>query len=181
MIQNIKNRSAITNSHILDLIKECLDATKAMEFKIPRKIRFLECSAKRRAGLACYKDTTIVLSTFIYKEKDDALRSIIYHEIGHIVAGPLAKHGPVWQRIVNKMSKITGIKITRCYSDSDMPIHAEEKKKAWKYNFRCKKCGAELHYMKETEFCKTYNDVLPFSGRPRWTCTHCHGTFEKIK
>lgn len=179
-MQNIKNRTKITNPRILELIKECVDNTKTMDFKLPRKIRFLQCEATRRAGLATYKDSTIVLSTFIYKETDEAIKSVIYHEIGHLIAGPLAHHGPVWQRVVNKMSQITGIKITRLYSDSDMPIHAEERKKAYKYIFRCKSCGCTCNYLRETVFTKTY-DEKTLTGKPRWTCARCGGTFEKIK
>lgn len=178
-MQNIKNRSIITNSRILLLIKECLDNTQAMGFKCPPNIRFLQCKAQRRAGLACHADSTIVLSSFIFKEKDEAIKSIIYHELGHIIAGPHAHHGPGWYKVVNKMSAVTGIKITRCYSEEDLPIHAEEKKKAWKFNFRCKGCGCMLHYYRRTDFVNTYNQILP-SGNPRWTCTKCGGTFEKI-
>ena len=181
MIQNIKNRKAITDKHILSLIKECLNTTKELNFSIPEKLRFLQCEAKRRAGVACYRDTTIVLSSFIFKENDNAIKSIILHEIGHIIAGPLAKHGPVWKNVVAKMSKKTGIKITRCYDESDLPIHAEEKKKLWRYNFRCTGCGLELHFMKETKFVRTYDEILEYANKPRWTCSCCGGTFEKIK
>ena len=179
-ILNIKNRAPITNPHIVALIKECVDNTKQMGYSIPTNLRFLECTAKRRAGLACYRDTTIVLSTFIYKEHDSAIKAIVYHEIGHIVAGPLAHHGPAWRSIVNKMSKVTGLKITRCYSDADMPIHAEEKKKDWKYTFKCKGCGAILHYTRAIEFVKTYDQIL-YNGKPRWTCTKCGKGFELVK
>ena len=179
-MQNIKNRSQITNERVLGLIQECLTNSKSMGFTIPQRLRFLECKAKRRAGLACYGDTTIVLSTFIYKETDIAIKSIIYHEIAHIVAGPYAHHGPVWQKVINKMSTTTGIKITRCYSDADMPIHAEEKKASWKYNFCCQGCGCQLHYMRKSEFVKTYNHKM-LNGKPRWTCAHCGGTFKLVK
>ena len=178
-VQNIRNREKITDRRILLLINECVENCKVMGFAIPKNIRFLQCKAIRRAGLACYRDNTIVLSTFIYKESDDAVRTIIYHEIGHLIAGSLAKHGPVWQKVVAKMSKATSLTITRCYSDADMPIHAEEKKKAWKYNFRCKGCGCELHYTRRTEFVNTYNEML--GNKPRWTCTKCGHGFEMVK
>ena len=178
-IQNVRNRAKITNPHILALIKECVDNTKAMGFSLPVNIRFLECMAVKRAGVACYRDSTIVLSTFIYKEADTSIKSVIYHEIGHLVAGPYAKHGPVWQRVVNKMTKVTGIKITRCYSDADMPLHAAERQKSWKYNFRCLGCGCELHYTKRTTFVQTYNDMI--GDKHRWTCTHCGNHFEMVK
>jgi predicted SprT family Zn-dependent metalloprotease len=179
-MQNIKNRALITDTRILTLIAECVQKTKAMGFVVPTTLRFLECKAARRAGLACYQDTTIILSTFIYKEEDNAIKSVIYHELGHIIAGPLAKHGPIWLRVVNKMSATTGLKISRCYNDKDMPVHAEEKKALWKYNFQCTKCKCQVHYLKRTDFVNTYNAIMS-NGKPRWTCAHCGGTFELIK
>ncbi len=179
-VKNIKNRSPISNEHVKSLIKHCLDKVQEMNYCIPSNLRFLQCKAARRAGLACYSDNTIVLSTFIYKESDAAIQTIIYHEIGHIIAGPGTHHGPAWQRIVNNISRATGLKITRCYSDTDMPIHAEEKKSLWKYNFRCKGCGGMLHYSKRTVFVQTYNQIME-NGQPRWTCTKCHNSFELLK
>ena len=179
-VQNIRNRSDITDQHIAALIKECIEKVKSLNFSIPENLRFLECNAARRAGLACYTDTTIVLSRFIYKENDDAIRKIIYHEIGHIVAGPGVHHGPKWKNIVNKIGNATGLVITRCYKDSDMPVHAEERKSAYKFIFRCTGCGCEIHYNRRTEFVNTYNQTMS-NGKPRWTCRRCQGVFEMIK
>ena len=147
-----------------------------MGFSVPANLRFLECNAVRRAGLASYVDTTIVLSTFLYKESDDAIKTVIYHEIGHIIAGSYAHHGPVWQKVVNKISKETGLSITRCYSDKDLPIHAEERKQHWIYNFHCQGCGCKLHYTRRTKFVDTYAEIMS-NGKPRWTCSHCGNTF----
>ena len=178
-VKNIRNRSKVTNPHIKLLIKECLDQTQALGYYVPAKLRFLECKAKRRAGLACYTDTTIVLSTFIYKEKDIAIKSVIYHEIAHIVAGPGTGHGSVWKHITKKISRVTGVPITVKYSDKDMPVAAESKKYFYRYYFYCTTCGAVIRRMKETEFVKTYNQKLA-NGQPRWTCSNCHGVFEKF-
>lgn len=179
-IQNIRNRSLITNTHIQELIQECLSNVRDLNFVVPANLRFLECKAKHRAGLACYSDSTIILSSFIYKENDDAIRTVIYHEIGHIIAGPGVHHGPGWQKIVNKIGSAVGLSITRCYKLDDMPVHKVEIKSQWKYNFRCKKCGCELHYTKRTEFVNTYNQIMA-SGKPRWTCRQCGSTFELVK
>ena len=178
-IRNIRNRAPITNAHIKSLIQECVENVQTLGYSLPAELRYLECNAYRRAGLACHRDKTIVLSTFLYKEDDKAIKTVIYHELGHIIAGPLAKHGPLWKKVVQKIGKATGVNITRCYSDADCPVHAEDKKKQWKYNFRCKGCGQELHYTRKTEFVKTYNAKC--GDRPRWTCTSCGNTFELIK
>lgn len=180
-MQNVRNRAKITDPRIQELIQECVKGTQEMGFKLPNTLKFLQCKAKRRAGLACYRGPTIVLSTFLYKEEDNAIKTVIYHELGHIIAGPGTHHGPIWQRIVNEMSMVTALNITRCYSDSDLPVHAVETKAVgYKYNFRCKRCGCELHYHKETKFVKTYDQILSYNGQPRWTCTKCGGSFEKI-
>lgn len=181
MEQNIKNRATITDPHILQLIQECVTGTKSMGFELPDSLRFLERkNAARVAGTAYCGQKIIVLSKFIYKEKDDTIRSVIYHELGHIIAGPLAKHGPVWKKVVAKMANVTGIKITRVYTPEAMPVHAEEKAKACKFIFRCEKCGALVYRHKRSRFTDTYNELNSL-GRPRWTCVKCGGTFEKIK
>lgn len=181
MTQNIRNRTAITEPRILTLIEECVTNTKNMGFAIPESLRFLERkNAKRVAGTAHHNPKIIALSRFIYKEKDDAIKAVIYHELAHIIAGPGVHHGPVWKNIANKMTKVTGIKITRLYDDEDMPVHTAEVSSLWKHVFRCKKCGSTVHYFRTTAFCKTFDQLLP-SGKPRWTCTKCGSTFEKIK
>ena len=177
-MKNIRNRKEISNPHIKRLIKDCLDTVKGIGFTVPDNLRFLECKAERRAGLACYTDTTIVLSTFIYKEDDAIVKTTILHEIAHILAGPGTHHGPVWQSIVKTINACTGYKITRCYKDSDMPIHASEKKeRTYKFFFTCRGCGCKLRYMRETEFTRTYDEIMD-NGKPRWTCRHCHNTFQ---
>lgn len=179
MARTMRQHAPITEPRILGLINECKAKITSIGFIIPANIKFFQCKAFRRAGLARYVDNSVILSTFIYKEKDDAIKAIIYHEIGHLIAGPRAHHGPEWLKVVNKISRATGIKITRCYSDADLPVHAEEKKLAWKYNFRCKDCGSVIHLTRRTEFVRTYNEILP-SGSPRWTCARCGGTFELL-
>ena len=183
MTQNIRNRAAITDPRILGLIQECVTNTENMGFEVPTMLRFLERkNAVHTAGTAHHRQKLIVLSSYIYKESDDSIKSVIYHELGHIIAGPLAKHGPIWKKIVGKMTEVTGIKISRTYdTEKDMPIHAAELRGLWKHVFRCKGCGVEFHFVKETKFCRTYNQLTP-SGKPMWTCKKCgSGSFEKIK
>ena len=179
-VQNIRNRAQIRDQRILDLIATCKSTVTKLGFTIPKKLRFLSCKADHRAGLACYTDTTIVLSTFIFKESDEAICKIIYHEIGHIIAGPGVHHGPAWKKIVNKIGRATNLTIKRCYSAEDLPIHCKEARSASKYTFVCKGCGSEIHYNRRTEFVNTYNEIM-FNGKPRWTCRSCGGTFELKK
>lgn len=178
-MKNVRNRCPITDKHILELIKECENTVRELGYHLPTNIKFLECKANRRAGLACYRDSTIVLSNFIFKEKDEAIKAVILHEFGHLIAGPYAHHGPLWKKVVNKISSATGISITRCYSTKDLPVHTEELQNKWKYHFRCKGCGLTVHYYRRTEFVKTYDQL--YNGKPRWYCRHCGQGFELIK
>lgn len=180
-IQNIRNRAEIKDPHVLALIKECVGKMKDLGYHVPTKLRFLQCKAKERAGLACYRDITIVLSTFIFEEEDNYVKQVIYHELGHIVAGPNTHHGPVWKTIMRKIEKATNLTLERCYSPDQMPKHsAAKKQKEPKYRFRCTKCGKEIFRDRLVKFVKTYDEKLP-NGKPRWTCTHCGGSFEMIK
>ena len=178
-MKNTRNRKKITDKHILELIQECKDKCTELGYVLPTNLRFLQCKAVRRAGLACHPDKTIVLSDFLFKEDDKAIKTTILHEIGHIIAGPYAKHGPVWQKIVRKISLATGLNITRCYNDADMPVHATAVAQSYKYNFICNGCGCQVHYTRMTSFVTTYNETMS-NGKPRWTCRHCGGTFAKI-
>lgn len=178
-MKNVRNRQPITDQHVLDLITECKNICAGLNYSLPGNLKFLQCKAFRRAGLACHADKTIVLSSFLFKESDNAIKTTILHEMGHIIAGPGVKHGPGWQKIVRKINASTGLHITRCYSDEDMPIHATAVAKSYKYTFQCRGCGLQLKYTRRSRFVDTYDEIL-YSGKPRWTCSHCGGTFAKI-
>ena len=179
-VQNIRNRKPITDARALKLIAECIEGVKALGYNVP-EIRFLQCKATRRAGLACHGDKTIVLSSWLFNESDKSAKRTIFHEIAHIVAGPGVKHGPGWQSIVRKINKTYDQNISRLYSDADMPVHAAARKQLnYKYIFVCEGCGCELHYRKATKFTRTYDEKL-YNGSPRWTCTKCGHAFKLVK
>jgi len=182
-VQIIRNRAEIKDPHILALIKECVEKTKSLNYYVPDNLKFLQCKAEKRAGQASYKTNSITLSTFVYKEQDKHIKQVIYHELAHIVAGPNTHHGPVWKRIANSISRATGLNISRVYDKEDMPVHYEVRLKnkitRYRYTFRCKKCGAILHYARECKFTRTYNQML--GDKPRWVCKRCGGSFEKIE
>lgn len=53
---------------------------------------------KRAFGLCRYDDKTIQLSRVLTEvETEDATRQTVLHEIAHALAGPQAKHGPIWK------------------------------------------------------------------------------------
>lgn len=186
MPKTLRGRSIITDQRILGLITECVRETKEMGYALPSNLVFLECNAQSRAGQATIRadgSRYVTLSLFLYKEPEVTIKSVIYHELAHIIAGIRAKHGPVWKQVARKMSLKTGIAITRTWSEEDCPIHAEErkatKKQAKKYIFRCKGCGAMVRYSRRTVFVKTYDEMITPS-KPRWFCTKCHSMFEMV-
>lgn len=55
--------------------------------------------AVRRAGATNYTKKKITLSAHLVRLWDEAwVREVILHEIAHALAGPGAKHGPVWRQ-----------------------------------------------------------------------------------
>lgn len=76
-------------------------------------------NAKRRAGCCQYSKKTITLSyEFVLRNNEIEIRDTILHEIAHALAGPRAKHGPLWK----EMCKRIGARPVRCYSNNvNMP------------------------------------------------------------
>lgn len=74
--------------------------------------RFRFNNRRRAAGICSYKNKTVELSlplTLLSNVED--VTDTILHEIAHALAGPLAGHGPVWQRIAISI----GCNGKRCY------------------------------------------------------------------
>lgn len=75
----------------------------------------------RTLGLCNYRTREISLSTHYVKVacREDVLDTIL-HEIAHVLAGPYARHGPVWQA---KCLEI-GAKPERCKAVEGLPLGA---------------------------------------------------------
>lgn len=181
-----KNRYQIKDKRMLTLINSCVKDMKSWGFKLPVPINWYSANCSKRLGQAVYLDNSITLSSFLFKEsEDDNIRNTIYHELCHLVAGPGTHHGPKWKAVAKIVTEKTGLKIARlAESDKYDYFHSKEFLGKYKYNFKCKKCGIEVHYQKRTKFVNTYSDTyLDNQGnkKPRWVCSCCGGTFEKIK
>ncbi len=180
-----RNRYSITDQRVLMLIGTCVGNMEEWGFKLPPKITWYSSKCSKRLGQAAYKDNSITLSSFLFKEtKDDNIKNTIYHELCHLVAGPGTHHGPAWQKVAKLVTQKSGLEITRLAKSEDYDyFKSEEYHNKHKYCFRCKGCGAEVHYQKRTQFVNTYSDTFTDSKgvkKPRWTCSKCGGTFEKI-
>lgn len=107
--------------------------------------------ALKRAGLCSYTKKTISLSGhFVLRNPIEEVLDTILHEIAHVIAGPAAKHGPIWKATCLKI----GARPERCRnaSQTSMPkgkyqaicggcnkvFHMHRRPKR-KYN--CRKCG----------------------------------------
>lgn len=113
--------------------------------------RFKFDRAVKRAGLCSYTKKTISLSTpFVLRNAVDEVLDTILHEIAHVIAGPAAKHGRIWQSVCIRI----GCRPVRCYNSTQvsMPkgkyqaicggcnkvfyMHRRTKRK-----YNCRKCG----------------------------------------
>lgn len=185
-IYDTRNRYAIKDIRILKLINECTTNVQIWGFKLPKEITWYSAQCNNRLGLANYRTNSITLSTFLFKETDDNnIRNTIYHELGHLIAGPKAHHGYEWKKVVKVISDKTGLIISRLAKTSDYEyFQSTDYQDKYKYIFKCKHCGCTLRYQKHTNFVDTYNDTYvdtKGNKKPRWTCSCCGGTFERIK
>jgi len=58
----------------------------------------------RRMGLCSFTNRRISVSRHYAKHADEAhVRDTLLHEIAHVLAGPAAKHGPVWKAVARRI------------------------------------------------------------------------------
>ena len=95
-----------------------------------------------------------------------------------------SSHGSSWKRIAAYISKklnlSPAISTTNSF-DYQQTIGNETKNRREKYIIRCKNCGQEYKYAKQTTFVKDPN-VKMTNGKYRYWCGKCHaeGQFEKV-
>lgn len=108
-------------------------------------------NAKTQFGLCQYARKTIKLSRPLTEINDeDTFRSVVLHEIAHVLAGPDANHGPVWRAHARRL----GLKNPgRCTEANEIeylyiaacPIHGQLRggrhKMTWStYHRVCRRC-----------------------------------------
>ena len=75
-------------------------------------------NAKRRCGACHHGKRMITMSRhFVTLNSEADVRDVILHEIAHVLAGPMASHGPQWQIWALRL----GARPERCQSDVAMP------------------------------------------------------------
>lgn len=114
----------------MDLTQATSLATTLMQFHGAGHYAFGFDNARTRAGLCNYRLQRITLSKhFVMLNPEDEVAACILHEIGHVLAGPHAGHGPSWARAVRSI----GGNPQRLHK-ADMPDDAP-------YYAICKDCG----------------------------------------
>lgn len=178
-----RNRYEIKNTRVLKLIDSCVTDMKSWGIPLPEHITWKSCKCDKRLGLATIGKNIITLSDFLFDEpKDNSIKSVIYHELAHLAAGPGEHHGPKWKAIANLITQESGIKVTRC-ADPREYEYFKTIQKDDKYRFRCTGCGVEVSYQKKSHFVKSYNKTfISASGERKycWVCKYCKNHFEKI-
>ena len=84
----------------------------------------------------------------------------------------LSHHGPEWQRIMRKISSITGQSYQRLADAESTANFRKASASKYKYFFKCPNCGCKLQYTRATDFTKTF-DKKDSKGQPCWWCTRC--------
>ncbi len=127
---------------------------------------------KRAFGLCNYSTCTIYLSAVLTELNGEAeVQDTLLHEIAHVLAGPKAGHGPVWQ----KVARAVGAKPKRCYSAGEV------RQPSSRYLLVCSSCQASTpRHRKPTKVyacrgcCDRYNKGR-FSKRYRLELHHHKG------
>lgn len=100
-----------------------------------------------------HKNNTVTITISEITVRDKSLNNTIIHELCHAVDVPNNNnHNYIWKQLANKVGKIFNENIVRCAKTSKE--YMEEKLKRYKYIIKCKDCGNEYYYSKESKAIK---------------------------
>ncbi len=154
-----------------DLLRIGIPAVRPERFEINHRARkrFGQCRRERFPG----GFTVSVMAALLEEGHEDALRSVLLHELLHTCPGCM-NHGARWKRYAAKAGKELGVDLKRTNSFREYGLaetEADPRKKAVKHLFVCVGCGAEIPRVRESVFTKNYR---------KYRCAKCGGTFRKI-
>lgn len=115
---------------------------------------------------------SILLSDYILGCEDDKVRSVIVHEVGHMVA-PGEKHGYLWYVRTNRLGAKWGYTASRLEQDETLngamyAARAAVNKNPFRYELVCPKCNT---------VCGRYRSMCDAVKRPyRWNHKTCGTT-----
>lgn len=109
--------------------------------------------ARRRYGLCSYRHRFISLSAPLTKlSPEEQVRDTILHEIAHVLAGPVARHGRLWKVTAASI----GARPEPCVDARALGIELPKGK--WTV-----KCA-----------CRTFTRIQGPKLGKRYSCAHCH-------
>lgn len=211
ILLEMRQGELIKEKNILDIIHECIKILITIGYDIDSDIYFVWGDSTTSFGEMAFPEYeggyfSLVLNRYMINDPIESLKSTIYHELAHYLCykeqfeeGILfwkndkvyhhrdydknneSNHGKRWKSIANNISNKTGVTIN--VTDS-FTIHPDVKKYIednYKWIIRCKNCGQEYKYNKQTAFVKDPNARYP-NGEYKWYCSKCEseGQFEKI-
>lgn len=211
LLLEMRGNKMITEKNILGVIHNCIETIKTMGYSIDSDIYFLWGDSTAVFGEMDFPDYeggyfSMILNKHMIDDSKESLESVIYHELAHYIcykeqleegilfwsgdkvchyknydAKEESNHGARWKRIVADISSKTGVKISRTDSFEAHPNVGKYSAERHKYVIRCKNCGQEYKYAKQTTFVKDPN-VKMTNGKYRYWCGKCHaeGQFEKV-
>lgn len=103
---------------------------------------------------------------------DQDTKNTLAHELLHTVEGCM-NHKWYWQKLAAIIhTRMPQYVIERTLDPEKIGIHVERKEPVYRYFFRCKGCGNEIKYQKNSKFVQHYE---------RYYCRLCGDQFEKIE
>ena len=100
-----------------------------------------------------HKDNTVTIIISEITVRDKSINNTIIHELCHAIdVKNNYQHNYIWKQLANDVGKIFNENIVRCAKTSKEYI--EEKRNRYKYIIKCKDCGKEYYYMKESKAIK---------------------------
>lgn len=211
LLLEMKSGKLIQDKRILGIIHDCIDNLRSLGYEIDDDIYFTWGNGISAFGVMEFPEYeggwySLVLNKAMQNDEEYSLKSTIYHELAHYICykqqfeeGVLfwvndkvyhnrfydkaneSNHGKRWKEVAKKISTATGIEIKVTGSFDLHPDVGKKANEARKYIIRCKNCGQEFKYAKQTSFVKDPNQKLS-DGRYKYYCPKCHaeGQFEKI-
>lgn len=118
-----------------------------------------------------YGDCIITIAHIAMDSGIDNLKNTIIHELCHAVLEVDNRgHNYVWKQIAKRASKIFDTNITIYVSEEEQKAQIKQAQlKKSKYTIKCKDCGQEYKYMRETRTVK----MIKRSKNHGCTCGRC--------
>lgn len=98
----------IANERVRAAVTKCMLNMKTWGFKLPANLVWTEESSRAWLGLTKFTHPCIILNEKLYQQTDPMIDIVIYHELGHLIAGAAAGHSGRWKEVMNEIHEHTG-------------------------------------------------------------------------